>query len=256
MSTAHELIYNKNFAVGSMPVEHILKPHSWVPTLNTFSDRLGPLGFNIFWVLMVNLLHEFEIGVWKSLFIHLLCIILAHDKSLIHKLDKRYRQTPTFGQATIQKFSANSSEMKWMAAHNFKDLLQCSIPVFDGLLPEPHNTIMLKLLFTMVHWHSLAKLRMYSDLTLDIMDLITSAVGQQFQEFKAKDECLAGFKHNVQDFGDDETVESHDEDEEKDDSDCEQDGKVPEQQFGSSSESLLSEFHEMYNSDLELDYEN
>jgi hypothetical protein len=64
--------------------------------------------------------------------------------------------------------------------------VQCSIPVFEGLLPEPHNTIVLKLLFTMAHWHGLAKLRMHSDLTLDIMDLVTTAVGQQFREFKAK----------------------------------------------------------------------
>lgn len=32
MGTAHELIYDKNLAVGSAPVERILKPHSWVPT--------------------------------------------------------------------------------------------------------------------------------------------------------------------------------------------------------------------------------
>lgn len=37
----------------------------------------------------------------------------------------------------------------------------------------------------MAHWHGLAKLRMHSDLTLEIMDQVTSAVGQQFREFKA-----------------------------------------------------------------------
>lgn len=69
----------------------------------------------------------------------------------------------------------------------------------------------------------------------------------------SKDAYLAGFEHNVQDCGD---AESHDEDEEEDDSDFERDGEVSEEQFGSSSESLSSEFHEMYDSDLELDYEN
>lgn len=29
---AHSLIYEQNYAVGSAPVEHILKPQSWVPT--------------------------------------------------------------------------------------------------------------------------------------------------------------------------------------------------------------------------------
>jgi hypothetical protein len=56
--------------------------------------------------------------------------------------------------------------------------------VFDGLLPEPHNGTVLKLLFTMAHWHGLAKLRMHSDLTLEIMDEVTSTLGQQFREFK------------------------------------------------------------------------
>jgi hypothetical protein len=32
VGTARELIYDKNLAVGSAPVERILKPHSWVPT--------------------------------------------------------------------------------------------------------------------------------------------------------------------------------------------------------------------------------
>ncbi|KAG1821945.1 uncharacterized protein BJ212DRAFT_1265262 [Suillus subaureus] len=58
------------------------------------------------------------IGVWKMLFVHLLCIISAHDKGLLHTLDQRYgpsscvahlmltastryRQTLTFGSATI-----------------------------------------------------------------------------------------------------------------------------------------------------------
>lgn len=37
----------------------------------------------------------------------------------------------------------------------------------------------------MAHWHGLAKLRMHSDLTLEIMDQVTSALGQQFCHFKA-----------------------------------------------------------------------
>lgn len=37
----------------------------------------------------------------------------------------------------------------------------------------------------MAHWHGLAKLRMHSDLTLDIMDHVTSTLGQQFRQFKA-----------------------------------------------------------------------
>lgn len=107
VTTARSLIYDQDRAVGSVAVEHILKEQSWVPTLvglqfllliktslafpqSSFSDRLGPLGFNIFRTLVVDLLHKFEIGVWKLLFIHLLRIISAHDRSLVHVLDQWY----------------------------------------------------------------------------------------------------------------------------------------------------------------------
>jgi hypothetical protein len=39
----------------------------------------------------------------------------------------RYRQVPRFGKDGVRKFSANSSEMKRMAAHDFEDLLQVSL---------------------------------------------------------------------------------------------------------------------------------
>ena len=48
----------------------------------------------------------------------------------------------------------------------------------------------------MAHWHGLAKLRMHSDLTLEIMDGVTSAVGQQFREFKAS-VCAAYTTHEL-----------------------------------------------------------
>ena len=41
-------------------------------------------------MLIVDILHEFELGVWKALFIHLLRILEAYDKNLIHELDRRY----------------------------------------------------------------------------------------------------------------------------------------------------------------------
>jgi hypothetical protein len=40
-------------------------------------------------MLVVDILHEFELGVWKNLFIHLLRMLNATDKALIHELDRR-----------------------------------------------------------------------------------------------------------------------------------------------------------------------
>ena len=56
---------------------------------NAFSNRLQPLGFDFFQMLVVDLLHEFELGVWKALFIHLLRILEAQNPALLHKLDQR-----------------------------------------------------------------------------------------------------------------------------------------------------------------------
>lgn len=106
-------------------------------------------------------------------------------------LPTSYWQVPTFGSDTIWKFSTNVSELKKLVAPDYKDLLQvsldsifisttnkqcfcqCSIPVFEGLLPEPHNSVIMVLLFTCCNWHGLAKLRMHTDLTLGIFDTAT-----------------------------------------------------------------------------------
>ena len=111
---------------------------------------------------------------------------------------------PTFGSDTIWKFSTNVSELKKLAACNFEDLLQvglvsrlvvsciyliwlwwwqCSILVFDGLLPEPHNSAIMTLLFTCCHWHWLAKLQMHTDETLIIFDGVTTMLGAELRHF-------------------------------------------------------------------------
>jgi hypothetical protein len=93
-------------------------------------------------MLVVDLMHEFEQGVWKALFIHLLRMLdSTKGGSLINELDLRYivfhitsavfelisqrfRNVPTFGKGTIRKFTSNASAMKRFAAHDFEDLLQ------------------------------------------------------------------------------------------------------------------------------------
>lgn len=94
-------------AVDSAYVERQLKPTSLVPTSvsdlcvclfsyaangiqqNAFSNRLAKFGFNLFTIFPVDLMHEIELGVWKSLLIHLLRILEAVDENLLHDLDRR-----------------------------------------------------------------------------------------------------------------------------------------------------------------------
>lgn len=56
---------------------------------NAFSDKLTPLGLNMFDMLVVDLMHEVELGVWKAVFIHLLRLLDCHDENLKHELDQR-----------------------------------------------------------------------------------------------------------------------------------------------------------------------
>jgi hypothetical protein len=42
------------------------------------------------------------------------------------------------------------------------------------------------LLFTLAHWHALAKLRQHTDLSLDILDSITIQLGKLLRKFKEK----------------------------------------------------------------------
>jgi hypothetical protein len=45
---------------------------------------------------VVDLMHEFELGVWRDLFIHLLRILCAANQDLIHELDRWYVDQPIF----------------------------------------------------------------------------------------------------------------------------------------------------------------
>src|SRR6267154_5047181 len=57
------------------------------------------------------------------------------------------------------------------------------MPVFENLLPEPHNKIVLDLLFDLSVWHGYAKLRMHTDDTLAYFDTATVVLGQSVQTF-------------------------------------------------------------------------
>jgi hypothetical protein len=67
---------------------------------------------------------------------------------------------------------------------------QCSIPVFEHLLPDPHNEIVLDLLFTLCTWHALAKLRLHTSSTLQALKAITKALGHQLR-YWVKKTCSA-----------------------------------------------------------------
>jgi len=100
-----EAIYLKNSPVDGMAVQTLLKEDFLVPTIvnvlsimwlvlcslfqNAFLAKLSTFNFNIFDTLVVDLLHEVELSIWKAIFIHLLCLLECENESLKHELDRR-----------------------------------------------------------------------------------------------------------------------------------------------------------------------
>ncbi|KAJ3524831.1 hypothetical protein NM688_g8496 [Phlebia brevispora] len=178
----HQWIYEDGDPISGAAVERLLSSASWVPTRNAFS-RLVKFGFNFYKMLVVDLLHEFELGVWKATFTHLIRILYTGKKNEIQKLNLQYRLVPTFGRNTIRRFTSNTSDMKKLAARDFEDMLQVALLVFEGLLDEPYNTIILDVLFTLAMWHALAKLRIHTTSTLNIFRQATSELGSSLRRF-------------------------------------------------------------------------
>ncbi|KAG2067649.1 hypothetical protein BDR04DRAFT_1158772 [Suillus decipiens] len=113
-----------------------------------------------------------------------MCILFAAGGSAVQELNYRYHQVPTFGRGTIRWFYKNASAMKCLAACDFEDLLQCTIPVFKGLLPPDHDMIILDLLFDLATWHAYAKLCLHMDDTLAFFDSVTVILGQLVCKFQ------------------------------------------------------------------------
>jgi hypothetical protein len=109
VETARKGVHEKNHKVDGAQMQKLLKKDSLVPTAvctsssshtidrsvdslpfqNAFSEKLAKFGFCLFVMLAVDLMHEFELGVWKAVFIHLLRVLDCHDECLKHELDKR-----------------------------------------------------------------------------------------------------------------------------------------------------------------------
>ncbi|KAI0028039.1 hypothetical protein K488DRAFT_59706 [Vararia minispora EC-137] len=134
-------------------------------------------------MLVVDLMHEFELGVWKGLLLQLIRILHALGPSTVQEFNERFRQITTFGASTIRRFAHNVSELKKLAARDFEDILQCCIPCFKGLLPDPHDASVSDLLFLSTYWHSLAKLRMHTAMSLIVLDHVTVHLAKALRFF-------------------------------------------------------------------------
>ncbi|KAH9929651.1 hypothetical protein B0H21DRAFT_700102 [Amylocystis lapponica] len=135
-------------------------------------------------MLVVDLMHEFELGVWKAVFAHLVRILESINPDVVLELNRRFREIPVFGRSTIRRFASNVSEMKKMAARDFEDILQCCIPCIEGLIPTPYGAQILDLIYSLASWHALAKLRMHTESSRQLLDQWTTIIGRDLRHFQ------------------------------------------------------------------------
>ena len=56
---------------------------------NAFSEALLDHGFNFYQMFAIDLLHDFELGVWKSVFKHLIQMLYACGNEKVQTLNER-----------------------------------------------------------------------------------------------------------------------------------------------------------------------
>ncbi|KIO30648.1 hypothetical protein M407DRAFT_20363 [Tulasnella calospora MUT 4182] len=185
VKSARKIIYEHGYAANNDRSEYFLKAESLVATENAFSEALfANFEFNFFRMLVVDLMHEFELGVWKAVLVHLIRMLHTLGKDSVNEFNQRFRHIGNFGRSTIRSFAyMNTSDLKNWAARTYEDCLQCCIPCFEGLFPEPHNQHILRLLYTLALWHGLAKLRQHTDETLDRLAATTRLLGKELRFF-------------------------------------------------------------------------
>lgn len=236
---ARRKIYYHGYAVGSDHVNEILAPTSSVPTLvraccyyfsvgivieymqSAFSMRLDNVapGYNPLQMLVPDLLHEFELGVWKDLLVHLMRLLDTRGQPAVTTFNARYVIICVVIIVTIELFlgsdvyrpihlipfaSSHLMSPRWLSLLHvimkmyyryvtFHLLVfripvlteeQCCIPCFEGLFTEEQFHRISAMVFTLAHWHALAKLRLHTASSLDALDKQTTLLGLRLRSFQ------------------------------------------------------------------------
>ena len=172
-------------------------------------------------MLAPDLMHEFELGVWKGTFAHLMRLLAARGDDAIETFNSRsvvptvylgwhangslprMRRMPTFGRDRIRKFWHDVASRKKLAARDYEVFLQvrthpircrgyCAnslnhlktiMPAFEGLLPLSDDQTVADMLFELANWHALAKLRLHTDVTLEIFRAATKTMYEAMRNF-------------------------------------------------------------------------
>ncbi|KAG2072543.1 hypothetical protein BDR04DRAFT_1127671 [Suillus decipiens] len=89
VTMVQDWLYKQGVNIASKHVKDNLGPRSLIPTLSAFSTQLKCFGVNFYELFIPDLLHEFELRVWKAVFTHLIHILYVHGEEAIQKLNQR-----------------------------------------------------------------------------------------------------------------------------------------------------------------------
>jgi hypothetical protein len=88
------------------------------------------------------------------------------------------------GRARLRGSFAGTASHSHIGICHFATHFQCSIPAFEGLLEGEHNRRLMKLLYRTAEWHALAKLRIQTESSLELLDDLTTEFGQLLRQFR------------------------------------------------------------------------
>jgi len=103
---ARRWIFEREYAVNGNAIKRLLDSASLVPIVNAFSESFSKFGVNFFEIFTCDLLHDFEIGVWKATLTHMIRILHACKGGLVSILDERFRKVPSFRRCICRFTSA------------------------------------------------------------------------------------------------------------------------------------------------------
>ena len=61
----------------------------WHLSQSAFSERLGIFGVNAYQLFVIDLMHEFELGVWKGVFEHLMRLLEKQGPLVVAEFNSR-----------------------------------------------------------------------------------------------------------------------------------------------------------------------
>ncbi|KII92298.1 hypothetical protein PLICRDRAFT_104196, partial [Plicaturopsis crispa FD-325 SS-3] len=69
------------------------------------------------------------------------------------------------------------------AARDYEDMLQCLLPVMEGILPPKHDSLLQDVIFLMAFCQGLTRLRLHTDTTLRLLETVTTEYGKVMRKF-------------------------------------------------------------------------